>query len=190
MPTVEKRIENEKRLYRALIDHLEQRGFKLHSVNDGEEIHEVNAHSKAEEVVFSVDESWTFFVKDGDRHYVYIILGNGNDGYDLIADYSFIKGDPNGFAKAMEDFTAQVHNEEEQKEGVRIETCKKQNPLSVSTVNIDLANGRSITVDFTPNGIVTTCWDTQENDEVALCTKYLRSSEEVARMFGFEEYAN
>lgn len=93
MMSNERRIENEKRIYRKLVSMLAERGWNLINVSDGEEIYLVTKVEEALEHVFAVDESWTYFTNGTKTHVVYIILGNGNDGYDMLSDHSLADDD-------------------------------------------------------------------------------------------------
>jgi len=100
---VAKRIEAERAVIRGLIRHLKTRGFALRSVDDGEERVKCSTADDALEVVFSVDECRIYFTgariienalgRPADTQIVYgvlIVLGNADDGSEVIADYSAV----------------------------------------------------------------------------------------------------
>lgn len=106
----------ERRIVANLIAHLERAGFKVHSVNDGEELKAVTDMKAAMEAVFAVDEASLRFYKGGKKgrtatqldndlwHGVMLMLG---EGVDIINDWNYNDGDADGFNKAMEAFNAE-----------------------------------------------------------------------------------
>lgn len=100
----------ERRIIWNLIRGLWDAGFKIVSVDDREE--KVRC-DKAEdpavaamEVVFSVDEAYLIVhskKRGGKEHWIKLVGGNGED---IISDWGFTSGDPDGFHAFMEDFTS------------------------------------------------------------------------------------
>ena len=84
---------------RKLFTTLEAGGWRAISVYDGEEYVRAGNVEKALDVIDSVEESMVTFTKNGRRHGVSLIPGNG--GEDCICDYSFSEGDPDGFDALM-----------------------------------------------------------------------------------------
>lgn len=77
----------------SLLNRLQQDGYKIFSVNDGEEmvlidqnLSDLTARKKATEVICSVDHSAIALFKNGKRYAVYIVLGN--DPSEIVADYT------------------------------------------------------------------------------------------------------
>lgn len=104
--TVSPRGRLERRVIAAAIAHLQQAGFTLVSVDDGEEDTKVTTAKEAMELVFNLDECRIYFRKQGfNPHNLLIVLGN--DGWDAISDYTYTAGDPDGFEKAMDAFDAE-----------------------------------------------------------------------------------
>lgn len=101
--TNEQRIANEKNIINKMVEIVATYGWKLGHVYDGEDGVPCTTGDAAYEVCDSVDESsvrFAVFTKDGADHGVLIILNNGNDGWDVIADYNYSPKD--NFNEAME----------------------------------------------------------------------------------------
>lgn len=96
----------ERHVIANLLAHLERAGFVLHSASDGEERHRVSTTKEALEVVFSVDESWLYVKKpDGAKRYaLFFVLGNADDGSEVLADCAAPDPDPEGFNAAIDAF--------------------------------------------------------------------------------------
>lgn len=106
------RIKIEKRIVRKLIRTMKAKGWDAYAVNDGEEFYRGLKTEKAVlEHAFAVDEcsiyfenkSLPFVGKDGTKdcvgHHVYLVFGN--DGWDVICDYSYNAADD--FDKIMQE---------------------------------------------------------------------------------------
>lgn len=111
------RMQNERDIVWALCHHLAAAGFGLTGIYDGEELIRLTDPKEAMEHVFNLDEcSLRFKFKGmlGERFptmSVVLILGNGNDGLDIISDHSYPTEDPTGWNAAMDAFdTAQFEN--------------------------------------------------------------------------------
>lgn len=65
---------------------------------------DVSTVNEVMEEVFSMDEIQVVFRKDKNEHCVYIVLGN--DGDDIISDWSYFTSDHDGFNAAVESFDA------------------------------------------------------------------------------------
>lgn len=100
---IEKRQEVERKVVRHLIRTMKEKGWNAYKVNDGEEIVKTSTESEVMDAVFSVDESWIRFKKDGVQGHrtAYIVLGN--DGWDAICDHSLSDPDQDSddFEKIM-----------------------------------------------------------------------------------------
>jgi hypothetical protein len=84
----------------ALGKHLEAAGFLPVAVDDGETRTKVDSIKAAMELVFNLDEAHVFFRKPhGRRHWVYLVLGNGED---VVSDYGLSESD--GWSAAMDAF--------------------------------------------------------------------------------------
>lgn len=94
-------MRTERGVLQSLIRYMKPRGFELLGVNDGEETVKTSNEKDALDTVFSVDESWMIFRKQGfTRHSVYVVLGNSPE--EVVADWGYKEGDPDGWDKAME----------------------------------------------------------------------------------------
>lgn len=92
MTNMKKVAENEAKIVRYMTEKLAEAGWVLLEVDDGGETIKTATVEEAIDVMNSVEESWFRYTKDGEVHAVYVINGNGNDGWDLIADYSMGDG--------------------------------------------------------------------------------------------------
>jgi alpha-beta hydrolase superfamily lysophospholipase len=98
---------------RRLIEHLAARGFHISGIDDGGE-ERVDLDTWADwsdllievvEAVFAVDSSTLFVQRPGGKeHGIELVLGNADDGSEIVSDYSWTNGDPDKFTEAMVDF--------------------------------------------------------------------------------------
>jgi hypothetical protein len=97
----------ERRIVCNLIAHLHGAGFEPRNVFDGETETTVFGTRDSMELIFSLDEASLRFWKRGPvgfvepDHGVLLILGNG---IDVISDWNYTAGDPDGFNAAMDAF--------------------------------------------------------------------------------------
>lgn len=96
----------ERRVVWNLIHHIEQAGFRIFEINDGEELTHPGDAVAAMETLFNVDEASLRFLhkdeKDTDNWYgVMLVFGNG---VDCISDWNYDDADAAGFNAAMEAF--------------------------------------------------------------------------------------
>jgi hypothetical protein len=92
----------ERRIAWNLLMWLEQNGFRLVSLWDGEEWTELNSAKEAMELMFNLDEAHLYVKKPTTgQHRIYFVFGNGTD---IIADHTYAEGDPDSFMKVMDDF--------------------------------------------------------------------------------------
>lgn len=82
-----------------LIDELKQKGWTATHIHDGDGWKAVAAAAQ-ERRVFGLDECTLRFCKDDATHTVWLV--QGNDGVDMISDWAYADGDPDGFNAAME----------------------------------------------------------------------------------------
>ena len=101
----------ERRIVANLIAHLYAYGFTVVAVDDGGDEDEAippGDTKAAMEAAFAVDEATMWFKRtDGEsksRYAVALIFGNGNDGLDVISDYT----DSPMFSAVMTKFDAEV----------------------------------------------------------------------------------
>jgi len=100
------RVKLERRIVLSMIEHLVEQGFVLVEASDGEERIKPKDNMEAMEHVFGVDESHLYFQKPGFKsHWIFLVHGNG---VDIISDYSFTNGDPDGWCKVMDVFNKDV----------------------------------------------------------------------------------
>jgi hypothetical protein len=93
----------ERRIVWNLLHTLERKGFKPVGVDIDEiELTKTATILDAMEAIFSVDDARVVVRKDGySGHWILLIGGNGED---IISDWSFTNGDPDGFSAAMDAF--------------------------------------------------------------------------------------
>lgn len=92
----------ERRIIANLIDHLDKAGFKPKSVWDGEDLTNASTIKEMMELVFNLDLAWIHFGSTLDRQRtILLVLGNGED---IISDWVYQDGDPDGFNAAMDSF--------------------------------------------------------------------------------------
>ena len=95
----------ERRIVASLIAHLERKGFAVASVYDGEEETKIYTAKDAMELIFNLDEAslrfWDISASPSRPHGVLLVVGNGED---IISDWNYSTGDPDGFNAAMEAF--------------------------------------------------------------------------------------
>jgi hypothetical protein len=98
----------ERRIIYNLGLHLEANGFVIAEVFDGDEFIAVKSIKGAMEVCFSLDEASLrvrqINVAGGPEHGIEVIFGNGNNGMDLISDWSYSVDDADGFNAVMDAF--------------------------------------------------------------------------------------
>lgn len=70
------------------------------SVDDGEESTVCKNAQQAMELMFNLDECQLYV----SGHWISFIFGNGNNGMDVICDYSYSEGDVDGFEAVMNAF--------------------------------------------------------------------------------------
>lgn len=92
-PDVERRMSIERRIIRHLIREAKKDGWECVAVNNGGDEDEVcTTEAEVMDHAFATDEAQLYFRKpisgDGAKHWVFIVLGN--DGYDVIADHSYV----------------------------------------------------------------------------------------------------
>lgn len=104
----------ERRIVWNLCAHLEAAGFQVYRTFDGEEMRYPKTAKGAMELIFNLDEASLRFIhvsciqlkknKSSYEHGVLLVLGNG---IDIISDWNYTEGDPDGFSAAMDKFNAE-----------------------------------------------------------------------------------
>jgi hypothetical protein len=95
----------ERRIVYNLGKHLEDKGFRVYGVHDGDDFTKCSRIEPAMEVIFNLDQAHLYFRKVGHKpHWVFLVLGNG---IDIVSDYSYSEGDEDGFLKAMDAFNSE-----------------------------------------------------------------------------------
>ncbi|WP_454727908.1 MULTISPECIES: hypothetical protein [Cupriavidus] len=93
----------ERRVVANLLAHLERAGFAPLAVYDGDDYTKVSDAVAAMELIFNLDEASLRITRPGTtiEHGILLVLGNGED---IISDWNFTRGDPDGFSAAMDAF--------------------------------------------------------------------------------------
>lgn len=95
----------ERRIVANLFAWLAFKGWNVVEVYDGGEDTKVSDAKAAMELVFNLDECRVYANNaEGKQHSILLILGNG---VDVIADWGFTDGDPDGFRAVMDGFNAE-----------------------------------------------------------------------------------
>ena len=103
-------IRNENKIMNYMIDRLMEAGWKLHALDDGEELIKTSNKEIALEYANDLDEVHFIFKKEGHTCSAFLIFGNGNYGLDVIADHS---DDKWGFSNIMDDVQNWIENSQE-----------------------------------------------------------------------------
>jgi hypothetical protein len=117
---VHARGRGERRVFAALVQHLEANGFVLHSVFDGDDETLVATKQEAMELVFNLDEASVRFMprmtpgglytgrnKRAPWHGILIVLGNSPE--EIVSDYNYSADDADGFNAVMEAFDSELY---------------------------------------------------------------------------------
>jgi hypothetical protein len=102
----------EERIVRKMLEVCAKYGWTALEVFDGEDDIVPTNHDEILETVFAVEFSGIRFQKDKRTHTVTLIPGNGNDGWDIIADYGYSESDD--FGTAMQEVASWIEQEEMQ----------------------------------------------------------------------------
>ena len=102
--SVSDRGRRERKIVSALVDHLNAAGFRVTGVWDGEGFEKATTGKKAMEFIFNLDESRLYVQKKGKKGREHNVLLIGGNGVDIISDWNYTEGDPDGFSAAMNAF--------------------------------------------------------------------------------------
>lgn len=102
-------IRREQRIVANLIHYMQANGWSVYEVFDGEEFTPVGTMKEAMEIIFNLDEALLYFRKGIDPssqfgHNATLILGND---LDIICDWTYSKGDADGFNALMSAFNTE-----------------------------------------------------------------------------------
>ena len=99
-------MRTERTELRRLLEHLYARGFRVSGIDDGGGRRGV--WGGVVEAVTAVDSSTLFIQRPGiqGEGSIDLVLGNANDGSEIVSDYGWPNGDPDKFSDAMRDFDA------------------------------------------------------------------------------------
>ena len=96
----------ERRAVRKMLRALKAAGWSVAWVWDGGAREAVNGtEAEVLDAVFAVDDCTVTVRRDGSAwtHGIYVVLGNADDGSEVIADHGYTEGDPDGFSALMDD---------------------------------------------------------------------------------------
>lgn len=96
----------ERRIVAALCAHMGAAGWTPCGVYDGDDRTAVTDTRSAMELLFNLDDAHLFFRKGGNEHWVRLVFGNGTD---LVSDWSYSKGDRDGFNASIDSFDSEVY---------------------------------------------------------------------------------
>ena len=102
-------VRRERRIVWNLIHHLYQNGgWTVARVEDGETRPKVTSAKAAMELLFNLDDAWLGFSNTTSKrtHYVRFVFGNDMD---VISDWNYSEGDPDGFDAAMNKFNVEAY---------------------------------------------------------------------------------
>ena len=98
----------ERRIVANLLAHLDAAGFTPTAVDNRDDLLKVRTAKSAMERIFEVVSDPILYVrKRGDStrtHTITLVQGNGTD---MISDWTYAEGDPDGFNAAMDAFNAE-----------------------------------------------------------------------------------
>lgn len=98
-------VRRERRIVWNLMKHLAVSGFKPMFVHDGNGYTAVSTPKEAMELLFNLDDARLYVQKTG-KHAISFVFGND---LEIIADWGYTEGDPDGFNKAMEAFDVEMY---------------------------------------------------------------------------------
>lgn len=100
-------VVRERRVVWNLLLHLGARGWNAAYVDDGDTETRVRSTKGAMELIFNLDDARVVFKsKRNPLHIHTVLLVLGND-LDVVSDWNFTTGDPDGFSAAMDAFDAE-----------------------------------------------------------------------------------
>ena len=104
-------VRRERRIVWNLLKHLYSiGGWSAVKVYDGDEFIKVDDAHAALEIIFNLDDAYLYVGRNGQdahrKHRIKLVLGND---LDIISDWNYTEGDPDGFNAAMEKFDAEVY---------------------------------------------------------------------------------
>jgi len=96
-------VRRERRIVWNLFNHLLVNGlWKVYRVWDGDEYVKVDSSKAAMEIIFNLDDAVVYMKSpSGATHSISLVLGNDMD---IVSDWSYTDGDPDGFSAAMDKF--------------------------------------------------------------------------------------
>jgi len=100
-------LNGERAAVRRLLRALTAGGWGLAGIFDGEVMERPKTEAEAMALVFNLDESSLRVRRPGGKvHGILIVLGNHPDGSEVVADWNYTDGDPDGFDAFMDGFAA------------------------------------------------------------------------------------
>lgn len=105
------RCRLERKALWSILGDMADKGWTAYRTNDGERI---EAHTDPEsvmEVCFNLDEVRVGFRNEaGDKHNIFLVFGNSPN--EIVCDWGFTDGDPDGFDAAISAATDAIQTEE------------------------------------------------------------------------------
>jgi hypothetical protein len=95
----------------SILGDMADKGWKAFRTNDGDRNEAHTDDKSVMEVCFNLDECWVAFRNEaGDKHTIFLVFGNSPN--EIVCDWGFTVGDPDGFDAAITAATDAIQTEE------------------------------------------------------------------------------
>jgi hypothetical protein len=95
----------------SILGDMAAKGWMAYRTNDGERIEAHTDPKSVMEVCFNLDEAWVTFRNEACiTHTIFLVFGNSPN--EIVADWGFTVGDPDGFDAAISAATDAIQTEE------------------------------------------------------------------------------
>jgi hypothetical protein len=95
----------------SILGDMADKGWMAYRTNDGERIEAHTDPKSVMEVCFNLDEAWVTFRNEACiTHTIFLVFGNSPN--EIVADWGFTVGDPDGFDAAISAATDAIQTEE------------------------------------------------------------------------------
>ena len=95
----------------SILGDMADKGWTACRTNDGGRIEAHTDPKSVMEVCFDLDEAWVTFCNEADdNHTIFLVFGNSPN--EIVADWGFTDGDPDGFDAAITAATEAIQTEE------------------------------------------------------------------------------
>lgn len=100
-------VIRERRVVWNLLKHLLDAGWKVCRIDDGDTDTRVTTEKGAMELIFNLDDAQVSFKSIKNPLHVHTVVINLGNDLDVVSDWNFTAGDPDGFSAAMDAFDAE-----------------------------------------------------------------------------------